>query len=479
VSKRIEFGGPHPPGDEPLPRRRAAPIPEAERRAARSGTLHDRIALWFGVTLILLGLFTGFVAFTMFRAHTLNPIAGVVTYFVPAPETVFGKNRIYVLLLGLDYDYDRLDQPTSKDARTDKIEAFALDFPMKVVKSVAIPRDLAAVVNGHEDKINVAYHFGGWQNTDKVVGSLLSMPQNERGNAFDRYISLRINASKDLIEAIGGLDVPVAEQMDYDDSWGHLHIHFKPGLVHMNGEQAVSYARFRHDACSDPCRIKRQQQIERLMIEKLKRDKFNDLTHIAALISVIRRNVDTNLTFDEMRSLGWHFRDVNLADVHGSQIPFSGDKNLACCGNVLVADTDGVQKLVADFLGPYRAATPPPTAGELAAVKPSTITVEVLNGSGVPGLGKKLADRLRQEGYVVKQVGNADSFGYETTQILEHASGAPLAGERVRSDIHLSRALIAPIVEASPSGADLTVVVGRDYLTALNAATPAASPAVK
>ena len=33
----------------------------------------------------------------------------------------------------------------------------------------------------------------------------------------------------------------------------------------------------------------------------------------------------------------------------------------------------------------------------------------------------------------------------------------PLAGERVRSDIHLTRALIAPMVEPSPSGADLTV----------------------
>lgn len=454
-------------------------MPEAERRAARTGTLHDRIALWVGISLILGGLLTGFVAFTMLRAHTLNPIAGVVNYFVPAPDTVFGKNRLYVLLLGLDYDYDKLDMPTSKDARTDKIEAFSLDFPMKVVKSVAVPRDLAAMVNGHEDKINAAYHYGGWRNTDKVVGNLLSMPQNERGTYFDRYIALRINASKDVIEAIGGLDVPVADQMDYDDNWGHLHIHFKPGLVHMNGEQAVSYARFRHDACSDPCRIKRQQQIEHLMIEKLKRDKFNDLTHIVALISVIRRNVDTNLTLDEMRSLGWHYRDVNLADVHGTQVPFSTDKDLACCGNVLVADTAGLQKVVGDFLGPYRAATPPPPADALAAVKPSTISVDVLNGSGVSGLGQKVADRLRGEGYVVKRVGNADSFGYETTQIREHAAVVPLAGERVRSDIRLTQALIAPMVEASPSGADVTIVVGRDYLTAASAASPAASTAPK
>ena len=109
----------------------------------------------------------------MVRSHTYNPVVGIVNYFVPAPESVFGKERIFVLLMGLDYDYDNLDQPTSKDSRTDKIEAFAIDFPSKVVKSVAVPRDMDAIVNGHEDKINDAYHYGGPKNTDAVVGRLL------------------------------------------------------------------------------------------------------------------------------------------------------------------------------------------------------------------------------------------------------------------------------------------------------------------
>ena len=62
-----------------------------------------------------------------------------MNYFVPSPESVFGKERIYVLLMGLDYDYSNLDEPTSKDSRTDKIEAFAIDFPTKVIESVAVP----------------------------------------------------------------------------------------------------------------------------------------------------------------------------------------------------------------------------------------------------------------------------------------------------------------------------------------------------
>ena len=443
----------------------------------------DRAALWLGGGLLFFGLVTGFIAFTMVRSHSANPFTSVVNYFVPSPESVFGKERINVLLVGLDYSYDKLDQPTSKDARTDKIEVFALDFPSHVIKSVAVPRDMDALVGGHEDKINSAWGLGGWRGSDDVIGTFLGLPKTERGTYFDRYIALRINASKDVIDAIGGLDVPVTEKLDYDDTWGHLHIHFKPGLTHMSGDQAVSYARFRHDACSDPCRIKRQQQIEHLTIEKLKRDKFNDLTHIAGLVDVIRKNVYTNLTPDEMKSLGWHFRDVNMADVHSTQVPFSSDKDLRCCGNVLVADTAALAKIMADFTGPFFGATPPPGADALAAVKPATLTIDVRNGSGVPGMGRKLADALRQDGYVIANVGNADSFDYETTQIRALAK-TPLAGERVRSDLHLTNAAVSPMPEPAASAtatklADVTIVVGRDYVKALAAATPAPAASAK
>ncbi len=453
MSKRIEI-------DEP-PRRRSAPEPA-----------HDRLAYILGALLIVFGLLTGGIAFTMVRSHTMSPLVGVVNYFVPSPESVFGKERIYVALYGLDYDYNNLDEPMSKDSRTDKIEIFALDFPSKVIKSIAVPRDMDAPINGQEDKINDAYHYGGPKNSDAVIGTFLGMPKNENGTHFDRYVTLRINASKDIINAIGGLDVPVTETINYDDNWGHLHIHFKPGLVHMNGDQAVSYARFRHDACSDPCRIKRQQQIEKLTIEKLKNDKFNDLTHMAQLIDVVRKNVDTNMTADEMKSLGWHFRDVNMADIHSTQVPYTTDKELSCCGDVLIADQDAKAKLIADFMGPYMA-TAPPDADAVAAVKPQTVRVDVRNGSGVAGLGAKLAAQLRKDGYVINSVGNADSFDYDTTQIRATAK-TPLAGERVRRDIHLAQATVTPVPDptasaaaasASTTLADVTVIVGRDFAT--------------
>ena len=75
------------------------------------------------------------------------------------------------------------------------------------------------------------------------------------------------------------------DTLDYDDTWGHLHIHLKEGLQHLNGERAVAYMRFRHDWCSDPCRIMRQQQVLHALVAKVKGDRVNTLLHLGDLLA--------------------------------------------------------------------------------------------------------------------------------------------------------------------------------------------------
>lgn len=420
----------------------------------------------------------GVVATRMVQTKNYNLVTAVSSFVVPEPETVFGKSRIIVALLGLDYDYTDKDIEFSTNARTDKISVYALDFPTKVVKEIAVPRDMEAIVAGHENKINAAYATGGEKMTDRVVGEFLGLAKNDKGRYFDRFITLRIDATKDFIDAIGGIDVKVDEEMNYDDSWGHLHIHFHPGLQHMNGDQAVSFARFRHDACSDPCRIRRQQLVTRLAIKKLKDEKFNDIAHIAQLIGVVNRNVVTNLSGDEMRSLAWHFRDINLADVKSEQVAYVDDKSTVN-GDVLIPDEKQKAHIVADFIGPYTASTPPPAPGVAASIAPASVHVAVENGSGVAGLGKRMAEELKKQGFVIASVSNADASTYETTVIKEHSKVAGV-GERVRSGLALKTAAVTPAPSAAatastaPEIADVTVIVGRDFATAAvsTSATP-------
>ncbi len=414
------------------------------------------------------------------KSHHRTIQQEIVNLFIPTPEQVFGKDRIQVLVLGIDYNYTDNDLPFSKDARSDTIFAVTLDFPSRSISELSVPRDMGVVLpNGGEDKINVAYALGGPREADQVIGSFLGLPKNEHGTYFDRYIVLRVNATRDLIDAIGGIDLDVMNsdalkgtgpngRLDYDDSWGHLHIHLKPGMQHLDGEQAVGYARFRHDWCSDPCRIMRQQQVMRAVIEKLKHDKLNDLAHIRELLDVFRRDVDTNLTFNEEMSLATSFADVDQSQIKTAQIPFTGDKEIAA-GDVLIPDDGAKQKLVQELmlgpLGPQP--TVPPSV--VAALKPSQISVDVLNGTGVSGVAAKFADELRAKGYKIGSVGNAPSFDHVSTEVLEH-SKLPGAGERLRSDFaQLAQMTVLPDPNPAPASgwkSDVTVVVGRDFANA-------------
>ena len=430
------------------------------------------------VAVLLVAMFAGAVV-TQAIVERRTPTQVFSGYFIPAPQSYFNKDRVAMLMLGIDYNYDSKDQEFSTNARSDTIKAVSLNLPTAqnpagAVSILSIPRDTDFTWKGHEDKINSVY--SGYRDnraasraTEDAVASFLGLA------GFDRYLTLRINATKELIDAIGGIDVVPDETMNYDDSWGHLHIHFIGGKkYHMNGEQAVSYSRFRHDACSDPCRIKRQDQVLKLALAKLKNDKLNDLVHINALIDVVRRNVYTDLSPPEMLSLAWAFQHIDPSTIVTQQVPFTTDKTLACCGSVLVPDDAAKAKLVRTAFVDPPVVVASPDARLVRQVVPSSVHVVVQNGSGISGQGARVAEALRKAGFVIDGIVNADSFTHDATEIRVHSTMSPLAGERVRSALAIKTATVHPEAatpSAAPEVGDVTVIVGRDYATGVGNAS--------
>jgi LCP family protein required for cell wall assembly len=461
-----------PPGERP----RRQPQPPSGGAGWNWGSF---VTYALGALLILAGLVCGVVAYRMVHDHDTfqRSLSRTLPIYVPPPEAVFDRQRIYLLVMGIDFNYDNKGMPYSKGARSDTIMVAGLDFPTRSVKLISVLRDTEAIVDGHDTKINEAYADGGEKLADHVIGDFLGLPPRPGGTYFDRYVVINTNGLKDFVDAIGGIDVPVTETMDYDDNWGNLHIHFKPGMVHMNGYQAQAYTRFRHDACSDPCRTKRQQQVIRIVVAKLKAQKFNDFVHLGQLMGVLNKNVMTNLSFDEEKSLAWAFKDANLADLnHMDTIGYVDTKQTAYAGEVLIPDSAQKTKLVGELLGPYENVTRPPKSA-LGSVKPSTVHLVIENGSGISGLAVAASARLTKLGYRVDSVQNADTFGYDTTQIRP-ASNLPFVGDRVRADLGVDSATVAPATDATPGPRNVvTVIVGRDYAAARAVAAPTSSVA--
>jgi len=434
-----------------------------------------RIALILG--LIVLGAAAAFAGYAVVERR--NPVVAISQIFVPTPQQVFGKPNLLVLVEGLDYDYNEKDEEYSSDSRSDVIWAVNLDFPNKRIYQLSVPRDMVATLpNGTQTKINAAQSDGGVKEAKSVIAGWLGIP------GFDRYVILRIDATQAFIGALGGVDVDVKssdclryktgcsnERLDYDDTWGHLHIHLKEGLQHLNGPQAVGYMRFREDWCSDPCRIMRQQQVLRALTDRLKSDRVNTFLHMGDLLAVFHKYVETDFSNSELISLASYYQGIASSAIVSAQVPYTGDVDLPNEGDSLIPDTEARAHLVATMLTAPTTPVPSPDALALAAIPPSTLRVDVENGSGITGAAGRVASVLRQAGFTIGDVGDADRSDYTATEVHEHSS-VTFAGARVRDALPRGLRDAAVVSDTSPGGSplpsattksDVTVIVGSDF----------------
>ncbi len=216
----------------------------------------------------------------------------------------FGQVKLNVLILGYQSD----------EETTDTIILAHLDVARRTATLVSIPRDTwVPVPTEGSMKINAAYAFGGAHSTARAVSKLMGAVP------IDAIVALQPEGAAKIVDAMGGLDVNVDEDMDYDDNSGELHIHLHKGEQHLSGDQVAGYVRFRHDAASDFGRVKRQQQVLKLMMNQLSAPQnWAKLPHI---LQIARKDVKTTLTDAQLASLLTIYRDVPEDNVRSFTLP--------------------------------------------------------------------------------------------------------------------------------------------------------------
>jgi LCP family protein required for cell wall assembly len=129
-------------------------------------------------------------------------------------------------------------------------------------RRLSIPRDTVVDIPGHgPNKINAAYAFGGPALTIRTVEALTGLKINH-------LIVVNLAAFPQFIDAIGGIDVRtgrVCSDISGGVRNGGFTLNLKPGVHHLNGRDALTLARTRHNTCNpaenDLTRVKRQQEI--------------------------------------------------------------------------------------------------------------------------------------------------------------------------------------------------------------------------
>jgi LCP family protein required for cell wall assembly len=174
-----------------------------------------------------------------------------------------------VLILGTDQRPKGSKEPgaNTSDAgsRSDTIMLWRIGGGTS--RRLSIPRDTVVPIPGHgDDKINAAYAYGGPALAIKTVEEFA---RSEGVNLkINHLIIVNLAAFPDFINAIGGVDVKtgrVCSEISGGVKNGGFTLNLRPGTHHLNGTQALVYARTRENRCnpadSDLTRVQHQQEI--------------------------------------------------------------------------------------------------------------------------------------------------------------------------------------------------------------------------
>lgn len=194
-----------------------------------------------------------------------------------------------ILLMGID----STDEVLSKNAVANGDTLILITFNPKTLNAtmISIPRDsyvpIACWPNRDENKIT---HAAGYGN-DCMINTI----QNYFGITIDYYAKINFKGLVKLVDAVGGVEVDVPQQLCTDDSSRGGTICINPGRQTLNGEQALVFARNRKSLVNgDFGRAQHQQEIIMALIDKMK--TITKVSQFTQILDTISNSLDTNLT---------------------------------------------------------------------------------------------------------------------------------------------------------------------------------------
>ena len=325
-------------GRESEPRRR----PKKKKKRANRG---ERVV----VTLLsLLFLTVAVVATVKYVVRAPEPVTDNEDQQTQQDGTAEDSDAIQTISNGKErkkYCYTILAYGVDNDAGgSDTNMLMRFDAENDKIDVVSLPRD-SLMSNGH--KLNYAYAKGGTQQLRDEIEELLGIP-------VDFSVSVNLKGFIELVDQIDGVDFEVPINMDYDDPYQDLHIHFKKGLQHLNGQQAMEVVRFRHNndgtgyGTEDIGRIGTQQAFLKAVAQKLLK-----LENIPAMAEVFLKYVKTDLTLGNLVWLGNEALNMGGMDaISFHTLPGDGT-GWYKGASVYTLDPDAVLELVNNALNPY------------------------------------------------------------------------------------------------------------------------------
>ena len=288
------------------------------RRRRRSTLSRVMFALEIIVLVVLMGGLFVYAKLGKLNHETINEEEIDVNESVTENQVMKGYTTI--ALVGIDSRDDKL----KSDWNSDTMIIASINNDTKKVKLVSVYRDTYLCLGEDEDGnnsyglANSAYCTGGAKKMINMLNKNLDM------NISD-FVTVNFQAVAETVELLGGIDVEMKKEevvhlnnycvetsevtgMDYTP------LEEIEGVQHLNGVQAVAYARIRKTSGNDFRRAARQREVIYKIVEKAKNSSIATLNTV---LDKIFPMIYTSLTEKEILSMGMNMLSYDIEDQTG------------------------------------------------------------------------------------------------------------------------------------------------------------------
>ncbi|AFR06468.1 LCP family protein [Nocardiopsis alba] len=440
--------------------KRSAPRASGALGAARLSTGHWVACIATALTIIAglggYGWYQGLIGnITTTRVDTdewdrPTSVEGVMNLLVIGSDVRSGENADYGVAEG-----ERPDTMLIVSVNVDNGAATLVNLPRDLMVDMPAcePSEGYEGMSPHQGMINSAMTVGG-------VGCQWKVVEQVTGVHLDHFIMMDFVGFKDMVDAIGGVEMCIPEPVD--DPKAHLTL--EAGLQKLDGEDSLGFVRSRYAQGdgSDLSRIDRQQEFMGAMLrEVLSSEVMTNPVTITNFLGAVTDSITTDdeLTVETMTDIAISMREVDLGKVQFVTVPNGAhpdDENRIMMSQPQASELFEAINAGVDLSGGDDAGSSDKETDE-SPVAPEEVSVEILNNTGIDGLALEIQAVLAQEGYVVTGTGNPELRVPDATTVYygpdDKAAAELLAGTLENAQIE----------EAEGLEQTLELVAGADW----------------
>lgn len=346
--------------------------------------------------------------------------------------------------------------------RTDVIFVVNFNSMTNKVKVLSLPRDTKVTWTEEQQqslqdlgkhtvyvsKLNEMTAYGGIENIrDFTINQIEHMLDIK----VDNYVIVNIDAFNQIVDAIGGVDLYVPQDMKHTDYSGGLFIDLKEGQQHLDGDKAEQFVRFRSYPNGDVDRIAAQQIFLKAFSEKILSPSI--ITKLPKLVGIVFNSIKTDMSLTELPQYYQYINNFDKENLSFFTLP--GEGRYEGGASYFFPYYDEVDEVVQEvFFDTVPAGEEAPEEAEDEVIVDKTVSIAVLNGTGISGLAARHGDQLAEHGYAIEQIGNHTTNDVANTMIM--------TGDQAKAKQFLEHYPNAQIIETNGLSTDIQIVIGAD-----------------